>query len=874
MRADEQPRWRRYVRFWGPNVSADIDEELQFHIEQLISEYCASGVPRADAERMARERFGDYSGYEQACRTIGMETQVRQKRVEVMGTFIQDVRFGLRQLRSNALISVTAILTLALGIGANTTIFSVVNTVLLKPLPYNDADRIVVSGMSLPEYKDVVQRNHVFEDLTTWASNMYTVRGDTPDEIRGAIVMPNFFSMLASPALGRAIGESDALTPVAVISDGLWRRRYAGSRNVIGQTIDLSGKPHTIIGVMPHSFQYPDMTFDVWVPMPYAMQATPAQMENRSLRIFRVVATMKPGVTLTAVNADVSAISRQLQSEYPATNQNVVFEFQTLSARILGDTVPRALQILLGAVGMVLLIACANVANLLMGLTSKRSREIAVRRALGAPRVRLLRQLLTESMVLAMVGGAAGVGIAAAALHVLPKVAVDVPRITEVAIDMRVLLFALFASGVTAILFGIIPALQGSRTDLRDVLQEGGRGGVGARKGGFLRSALVALEVALSVVVLVGAGLLTKSLVAVMNQDIGIEADNLVSANVGLFYFDEPQERAVRLDAVLKRVAALQGVTAVGASSALPPQSAQRGTNFTVPGREPDAAESNGAFWIASSPAYFSAIGSRILKGRAFEDRDGPTAEPVAIISASLARVLFGTGDAVGRQIQLTNQDAGPAIRTIVGVAADIRYGGMEDENAVFTIYTPFAQTPFLWANLMVRTASPAERFARPLRDAVASIDPRMMPGKVLQHGSLVSSLYAQRRFITMLLGSFALLALVLAAVGIYGVIANSVTQRRREIGVRIALGAQPGLVLRQVVSRALFLVSIGLVGGIVGSVWLTRLLATLLYNVEATDPVAFLTGALLMIAVAVVASGIPAWRAARLDPLVVLRQQ
>jgi predicted permease len=874
MNQHEQPAWRRYLRFWGPDVRADVDDEMNFHIEHLVAEYMAEGYDESTAARMARERFGDYGGYEQACREIGRETETRMQRKEFAGTFFQDVRFGLRQLRSNALLSLTAILTLALGIGANTTIFSVVNTVLLRPLPYHNAERIVVSGMSYPDFRDMQQRNHVFEDMTVWASNLYTIRGDSPDEIRGAIVNPNFFTMLASPVLGHGITESEQGTPVAVISDGLWRRRFNASRNVLGQSIDLSGKPHTIIGVMPASFQYPDVTFDVWVPLPYAMQATPLQMENRSLRIFKVVSVLKPGIALQTANSDVAVISQQLQAQYPTSNQGVVFQFQTLSSRILGTTIPLALRILLGAVGMVLLIACVNVANLLLGLTSKRSREIAVRRALGAPRTRLLRQLLTESLVLALVGGAAGVAVAAAALNVLPKIAVSVPRINEVTIDMRVLLYALAASCITALLFGIMPAFQGSRTDLRDVLQEGGRGGIGAHRGGVLRNMLVATEVALSVVVLVGAGLLTQSLMRVMNQDIGIKVDNLVSANTGLFYFTEPAERTARLEAALERIKAVQGVEIVGASSGLPPQSGQRGTNFTVPGRTPDAAEANGAFWIANSPDYFRAVGAAMKRGREFDAHDAANGAPVAIINETLATTLFGNTDPIGRQIQLTNPEAGPAIRTIVGVAPDIRYGGIEDATAVTAIYTPFAQTPFLWANLMVRTATPATRIARPLREALAAVDPRMVPGRVQQHGDIVSSLYAQRRFITLLLGSFALLALVLAAVGIYGVIANSVLQRRREIGVRIALGAQPRAVLREVIARALLLVTLGLSVGILASMWLTRLLATLLYGgVTATNPTAFATGALIMTTVAVVASGIPAWRAARLDPLLVLRE-
>ena len=867
----EEPRWRRYTRLWGPDVRADVDEELRHHLEQLAEEYRAAGVSAAEAERLARARFGDFVQYEEACIGIDEETAMRQRRRNVLDTLWQDVRFGVRQLRANGMVTLTALITIALAIGATTAIFSVVNAVLLRPLPYAAVDELMTSNMSMPEFREWRDRQQSFSDMTAWASNRYSIVGDDPEEILGAIVEPSFFTLLMQPALGRAITEADAHTPVAVIGDALWRRRFNAARSVLGQTITLGETQYTIVGVMPRTFQYPSVNFEIWVPQRFAMASSP-QLENRSLRIFRVLARLEPGATPESATAELERISAQWAAEYPQTNSGLVFTAVPLAEQLLGEIRPR-LTILFVAVALVLLIACVNVANLMLGATARRAREMAVRRALGAPRARLLRQLLTESVVLAIAGGAAGLTLAWLLLRLLPFVAVDVPRINEVTLDPVVLLFALGASLLTALLFGVAPALQGSRAHLRDALQEGGRAGIGMRTGGRLRASLVAAEVAISIVVLVGAGLLVHSLARVLDQDLGIRAEQLLHANSGLFFFADEAERSARLAQALERLAALDGVSAVAASSGLPPQTAQRGSGFTVVGRTPDDAEQEGAYWVGVTPQYFSTVGGRIIRGRDFDARDRAGSMPVALVNESFARRLFGDDEAIGRQIRLTNPDAGEDVRTIVGVVNDIRYQGVEQTPAP-TIYTPYAQKPFLWAFIMIRSQAPAGRMTAPVRNAIATVDPRMMPSRVVQHTEIVSSLLAQRRFITSLLGSFALLALLLAAVGIYGVTAAAVAQRRREIGVRIALGALPQTVLRQVVTRALLLVAGGLAVGVVASLWLTRALEALLFEVDSRDPAAFALGGIVMVTVAIAASAIPAWRAARLDPITTLREQ
>jgi putative ABC transport system permease protein len=527
--------------------------------------------------------------------------------------------------------------------------------------------------------------------------------------------------------------------------------------------------------------------------------------------------------------------------------------------------------VLLAAVGLVLLIACANVANLLLGVTATRGREIAVRRALGASRGRLIRQLLTESLVLAAAGGVAGVLLASWLVRLLPRLSIDLPRANEIAIDARVLGFTLLATCLTAVIFGLAPALQGTRTELAAALRDGGRTQAGGRRSGWLRGGLAGIEVALAMIVLLAAGLLVQSLARVVGQDLGIEPERLINMNIGLFYFDSPQERAVRLDAALERIRATPGVEFAGGGSGLPPQTAQRGTGFEVAGRPADEVQRDGAYWMGVTPDYFAALGTRVLRGRAVESRDVADAAPVAVINDGLARALFPAGDAVGRQIRLQNQGTEPVWRTIVGVVEDIRYQGVENP-FVSAIYTPFAQTPFPWSYVMVRSGIPAERLAAALRSAIAGVDARMTPAVIQPHGEVVTGLVAQRRLVTTLLVVFAALAIVLSAIGIYGVIAYGVAQRRREIGVRLVLGAEPWRVIGRVVGGAVTIAAGGMAAGLVASFWLTRLLGTMLYGVDARDPMSFAVGATLVLAVAVLASAVPAVRASRVPPAVVLR--
>ena len=791
-----------------------------------------------------------------------------------MSTLMHDIRYGFRMLWKNPGFTLIAVLALALGIGANTAIFSVVNAVLLRPLPYKDADRLVYIGLSLPDYRDVEESNQVFDGMAVFASNQYNLTGtENAEQVLGAVVSTNFFPLLGTAQLGRTFSAADDREPLAVISYDLWQRRFGGQQDVLGKTLGLSGKPHTIVGVMPPEFQFPNSQFKVWVPLGSAMEATPEQAQNRQLRIFRSIAHLKPGVTLAQAQADVDAISNRLQQQYPDTNAGVRLRVVSIYERLVGDVRP-ALLIILGTVGLILLIACANVANLLLARTTAREREIAIRSALGAGRWRVVRQLLTESVLLASIGGALGILLAAWSIDLLPMLgAQDIPRADAIRIDLPVLLFTTGASLLTGLLFGLAPALQALKVNLNESLKEGGRDGIGGSRGRRLRGVLVVAEVALAVVVLIGAGLLIKSFSRLLNVNAGFKTENLLTMNVNLSNFKEPQKRTALVNQLLEQIKRIPGVERVGGATGLPPQTPQRATNFEVEGLPNLNPDESGSYFIAATPDYFRALETPLTAGRAFDEHDTETSAPVVIINQSLARRLFPNSSAVGRRLKLVNPEQTPDWREIVGVVGDIKYSGLDDPGES-AIYTPFAQTPFLWSYFMVRTNSSPMNVSASLQRAVSAVDENLTAARIKPMDQLVSETVAQPRFNALLLGIFAALALVLAAVGIYGVISYTVAQRTREIGIRMALGAQGKDVLKLVVGQGMTLALIGVATGLAAAFALTRLMASLLFNVSATDPVTFVLIALLLALVALLACYIPARRAMRVDPMEALRYE
>jgi putative ABC transport system permease protein len=790
-----------------------------------------------------------------------------------MQTLFQDLRYGMRMLLKNPGFAIIAVITLALGIGANTAIFSVVYGVLLKPLPYRDADRIVVANISPPDFRDVRESNQVFDQMAIWGWNIYNINidGETT-QVRGAVVSPEFFPMLGSPMLGRAWRADEDMQQLSVISHDFWQGRFRGDPNVIGKTVRLSNEVQTIIGVMPPEFQYPTREIKLWTTFGSAFAKTPEQSVNRQLRNLRAVAHLKPGITLAQMQAEMDLISQRLQQQYPDTNATARITFAPLYQRIVGDVEP-VLWVLLGTVGFVLLIACANVANLMLARTAARERELAIRSALGAGRGRLMRQLLTESLLLSIIGGVAGLLLAMWGIDLLPGLSPDsVPRLTTIGINLPVLLFTLGISVVTGSLFGLAPALQMS--NLNRSLKEGGRGTLGNQRGKRLRATLVVVEIALSLVVLIGAGLLTKSLIRLLQVDPGFVAENLLTANVGGFVqFKDLQRRAAVQREIINRISRIPGVQGVGGGTGLPPYNAQRGTRFAVQGLPEENGDSLFSYFIAISPDYFRALGTPFVEGRTFTERDDAASPKVVIISKRLARNLFPNESAVGKRLKLINPEQSSEWREIVGVAGDVRYNGLDDNGAV-TVYTPFAQTPFLWTYLLIRTDGLPETLTQSVRQAVSSVDTTVEAAGFQTMDQLISQSVAQPRFYTILLGAFAFLALALAAVGIYGVMAYAVAQRTHEIGVRMALGANRGDVLGMVIKQGMILALTGVALGLLAAYGLTRLMSNLLFDVRATDPMTFVVISMMLIGIALLACFIPARRATKVDPIVALRYE
>jgi putative ABC transport system permease protein len=789
-----------------------------------------------------------------------------------MQALFQDLRYGMRMLLKNPGFAIVAVITLALGMGANTAIFSVVYGVLLKPLPYKDADRIVIANISPPDFRDVKESNQVFDQMAIWASNLYNVNidGET-GQVLGAIVSPEFFPMLGNPMLGRAWRTDEDMQPFTVISYDFWQSRFRGDPNVIGKTIRLYNEVQTIIGVMPSEFQYPTREFKLWTTFGLALAKAPQQAENRQLRIFRAVAHLKPGVSAVQAQAEMDLISQRLQQEYPDTNTNARIILTTLYQRIVGNVEP-VLWLLLATVGFILLIACANVANLMLARTAARERELAIRSALGAGRGRLMRQLLTESLLLSIIGGLAGLLFAMWGIDLLPSLnPADLPRLTAIGINSSVLLFTLGISVLTGSLFGLAPALQMS--NLNRSLKEGGRGTLGDPRGKRLRAALVVIEIALSLVVLIGAGLLVKSMVRLLQVDPGFGAENLLTANVALVQFKDPQRRAAVQREIIDRISQIPGVQAAGGGTGLPPNNAGRGTRFAVQGMPDEDGNARFSYFIAISPDYFRALGTPLVEGRTFTERDDASSPKVVIISEMMARNLFPNESAVGKRLQLINPEQSNEWREIVGVAGDVRYSGLNDSNPS-TIYTPFAQTPFLWNYLMIRANGLPDTLAQNVRQAVSSVDATVEAAGFQTMDQLISQTVAQPRFYTILLGAFAFLALALAAVGIYGVMAYAVAQRTHEIGVRMALGASWRDVLMMVIKQGMILALSGVALGLLAAYGLTRLMSNLLFDVRATDPMTFVVISLMLIGVALLACFIPARRATKVDPIVALRYE
>jgi len=804
-----------------------------------------------------------------------------------METIFKDVRYGIRSLGKHPGFTAIGVITLALGIGANTAIFSVVNAVLLRPLPYDDPERIVwlwdtqpqlaTTPTSLPDFLGWRDQNRSFDHLAAFQSgNMFIDAGDGTTDTPVGLVTPDLFSVFhVSPILGRTFTDEETLPGrfrVAVLSHSMWQKRFGSDPNVLNRTIQLNGAAYTIIGVMPAGFSYPDRT-ELWRPLPI----DPAKLDPGP-HYLSVVGRLKRGVTLAQAQADMSVIAARLSQQYKEKNAGHGVKLERLGNVVVGD-IGLALYVLLGAVGFVLLIACTNLANLMLARVGARQKEIALRTALGASRLRIVRQLLTESIMLAIGGGVVGLLLAFWAVSWVVSLSADtIPRAREISIDPRVAGFTLFVSVVTGVLFGLAPALQVSRPDLTDALKESGRSTAGLRTN-RLRSALVVSEVALSLVLLVGAGLMIRSFEKLNEVDPGFKPAEVLTLGVAFLRVKYPENEQVAqvFSQILERVSATPGVLSAGAISDLPLTGSNISDSFTIEGRPPIAkeAEPSTEYHIVT-PRYFESMGIPLLSGRDVAPTDTRQSPNVVVINDVFARRHFAGENPLGHRLKLQGQERDPLL--IVGVVGNVRNLAL-DEQPTPEVYVPFLQDPLFpdyqrSMTMVARSNSDPGAVAGPLRAAVTSVD-KSLPVYALKpltehlHDSL-----ARRRFNLILLTVFSCVALALASVGIYGVISYGVTQRTHEMGIRMALGAKPRDVLKLVVRQAMLLALGGVGLGLIASFALTRLMKGLLFNVSVTDPMTFVAIAILMSLIALLACLMPARRATKVDPLVALRYE
>ncbi|HEY9284271.1 MAG TPA: ABC transporter permease [Pyrinomonadaceae bacterium] len=885
------PSWRRAVNLWRnlfrkARIEQELDEELRAYVELLTAENIRGGMGAAAARQAA---LLEVEGVEQ------VKEQVREVRAGAMlETIVQDLRYAVRVLAKNPGFAAVAVLTLALGIGANSAIFSVVNAVLLRPLPYPDSERLVLinhnyrkldmkAAVSAPGYAYYREHARSFSAVAAVAGWNVNLTGDgEPERLQGMTVTPNLFPLLgAAAAHGRVLLEEEGQpgrNRVVVLSDALWRRRFGGDPTVLGRAVTLNGNPYTVVGVMPPTFQFGreiGPPADFWSPLAFTpQQLAPANLTNEYLS---VLASLRPGVAIEQAQAEMDSIAGTLRGQYmPGSDEtNWGLLLTPLGETVVGDIRP-ALLVLLGSVALVLLVACANVANLMLARAASRSKEIAIRAALGAGRLRVVRQLLTESAVIALLGGAAGLLVANWGLSFLLRVNGDrIPRAHEIALDWRVVAFTAGVSLLTGLVFGLGPAFQISRVDLQDTLKEGGRSGAaGTRRG--VRGALVVAEVSLAVVLLVGAGLLVRSFVGLRQVSPGFRPEQVISMQVSLPFnrYREPQQRAAFYRQALESVAALPGVRAAGAVSALPMSGENMSSSFRIEGRPAPASEPlpHGDLWSATHD-YFRAMNIPLARGRYFSERDTADSPGVAVVDESLARKYWPNEDPVGKRISFEGGAENPRWREVIGVVGHVKHGGLEGESRP-QYYVPHAQNPGASMFVVAQADGDPSALAGPVRSAVRALDKDLPVYRVTTMERLVADSLSERRFSTLLLGAFAAVALLLAAVGLYGVLSYTVAQRRHEIGIRMALGARAGDVLRLVVGQGLWLTLAGLGLGLVAALALTRVMASLLYGVSALDPATFAGVALLLLVVALAACLVPAVRATKVDPTTALRAE
>ena len=801
--------------------------------------------------------------------------------------------YSVRMLLKRPSLTIVAIIAIGLGIGANTAIFSVVNTVLLQPLPYEHPEQLVRiaseqrnqaldgrGAFSIPDFLDVQKSSTTLEYVAVFqgAGTMVTEGGD-PERVLGVAVTADYFPLLrVKPVLGRVFTREEdkpGAADVVLISYGLWQRRFGGDPNIIGREVNLGGKT-TVIGVMPCGFQYPitDEPQDFWEPMFPAQWLTKEAREERANRFMSVIGRLKPGVTIAQAKADLDLLSKQIEQQSPQSNTNVIFNAVSLHEDITRDY-RSALLIMLGAVGLVLLIACANVANLLLARAAARQKEVAIRMALGASRGRIASQLLTESVLLSLVGAAVGLLLASWGMDLLVAYGpADVPRLRAVSLDRYVLLFTFGVATLTGILFGLAPALHASKPDPGNTLKESGRGFSLAGRN-WMRSALIVSEVALSLMLLVGAGLLIHSFWRLLKTDAGFDPKGVLALDVPLSRttYKTPELQSTAFQQLIGRMKTLPGVRDVSVTSNVPLTDFDVELSFQVEGRAPykPGQEATSDYTVTGAD-YFRTMSIPLMQGRLFTDQEGTNSPQVIVVSNAFVKRYFPNENPIGRRIIFDGKDEKP--REIIGVVGDVRRNGL-DVDVEPEMYVSHIQNPERRLNLMIRTeARDASQIAQAARAEVKAFDPNQIIWRTRTLDELLGTSVAPRRFNMLLLGIFAGVALALAAVGLYGVMSYSVSWRTHEIGIRMALGAKRADVLRLVVRQGMTMTLIGLAIRLAGAFLLSRVMVGLLYGVSHNDPLTFAGVSIVLLGVALLACLIPARRATRVDPIVALRTE
>ncbi|HEX5970506.1 MAG TPA: ABC transporter permease [Gemmatimonadaceae bacterium] len=870
------------------DVGAEVDEELAFHVDMLVHDLIASGRTPDEARREACERFGDVEAVRQRCFDISTHREARVRRIELFATLGHDLKYAARSLRRAPGFTTVVLLTLALGIGATTAMFSVVRGVLLRPLPYPQADRVVRITPGGPG-KDhgtlsAIELNDWSRDLTTlsavggyrqWETG--SVYGDAPEPIyvKTAHVSAGFFPALGTrAALGRTFLPSDTAqgaNHVAVVSHGFWQQQLGGDPQVLGRTIRLSDESYTVLGVMPAGFDFPTPEAAVWLPT--SLLGEDDVGAGRVARWMDVVARAKPGVTPAQVRADVETLERRLAESYPESNAGwTSADVQEVRDTIVGP-VRRGLLVLLGAVGLVLLVVCVNVANLMLVRGTARERELSLRAAIGAGRTRIMRLLLTESLLLAIAGGMLGVLVAWWAVHALVALSGHyLPRAADIRLDGTVLAFAVAVSLLTGALFGLWPALRASASTSSAVgLREDARGSVGSGGANRARALLVSTEVALAVMLVVSAGLMVRSFERLTSADPGFRPENVLLLR---FNFPDPPPdappsfRTERRERVVDRVAQVPGVVAVGATKFAPLTGHGETVTFTVPGQPPKPGEEPQVTLLPATPGYFKAMGIPLLAGQDIDASSGDSASgPVAVVSRQMAERIWPGQPAVGQTFTFLG-----ITTRVIGVAGDVRNARLDSLGGL-DAYVPDRMMPRSAMSLVVRTKGDPAQMANAVRAAIREVNPGQAFAEVVPFTKKLSEAASTQRFFTVLVAIFGALALVLAAVGLYGVVSYTVRQREREMAVRLALGAPPSRVMALMLRQGMMPVVIGLAIGLVAAVASTRVLRSLLYEVSASDPATYVAVLVLLGAVALVASWVPARGAAMVPPARVLRE-